>query len=42
MILAILLYIPCVYNEIFTHPHGIFTRLGWVDVDFFLPLYRIH
>ena len=39
MILAIFLYIAYVYNEIFTHPNGIFTRLGGVDVDFFLPLH---
>ena len=32
---AIFLYIAYVYNEIFIHPNGIFTRLGWVDVDFF-------
>ena len=25
----------CIYNEILTRPNGIFTRLGWVDVDFF-------
>ena len=35
MILAIFLYITCVYYEIFTRPNGIFTRLGRVDVDFF-------
>ena len=38
MILAIFLYIAYVCNEFFTHPHGIFTHLGRVDVDFFLPL----
>ena len=38
MVLAIFLYISYVYSEIFTRPNGIFTRLGRVDVDFFLPL----
>ena len=38
MILAIFLYISYVYNEIFTCPNGIFTRLERVDIDFFLPL----
>ena len=38
MILAIFLYIAYVYNKIFIRPNVIFTRLGWVDVDFFLPL----
>ena len=41
IILAIFLYIAYVYNQIFTHPNGIFTRLGWVDIDFFLPLLSI-
>ena len=37
MTLAIFLYmyIVYVYNEIFTPKNGIFTCLGWVDVDFF-------
>ena len=35
MILTIFLYISYVYDEIFTRPNGIFTRLGRVDVDFF-------
>ena len=34
-ILATFLYIAYVYNEIFTRPNTIFTRLGRVDVDFF-------
>ena len=41
-ILATFLYIAYVYNEIFTLPNGIFTGLGRVDVDFFLPLQRGH
>ena len=35
IILAIFLYIAYVYNQIFSHPNGIFTHLGWVDIDFF-------
>ena len=37
-ILTIFLYIAYVhemYNEIFTPLNGIFSCLGWVDVDFF-------
>ena len=41
MIFAIFLYISYVPNEIFTCPNGIFTHLGWVDIDFFLPLQAI-
>ena len=40
MILAIFLYIPHVYNEIFTRPNGIFTHLGRVDIDFFYLWYQ--
>ena len=35
MILAILMYIAYVYNEIFTSLNGILTPLGLLDVDFF-------
>ena len=35
MLLAIFLHFAYVYNEIFTCPNGIFTHLGWVDIDFF-------
>ena len=37
-ILATFVYIACIYNEILTCLNHIFTRLGQVDVDFFLPL----
>ena len=35
MLLPIFLHFAYVYNEIFTCPNGIFTRLGRVDIDFF-------
>ena len=35
MILAIFLCIAYVYDEIFTRLNDIFTRLGWMDFDFF-------
>ena len=38
MILAIFLYISYVYNEIFTRLNVIFTRVGHMDIDIFLPL----
>ena len=33
-ILVTFLYIAYVYHEILTRLNGIFTHLGWVDVDF--------